>query len=69
MTKTALYHYQRRLDEEKFAVAYSVMDYCLKLWQRGCTDIYAPRRGFTARSKARSYDVKWERQPAMSGKR
>lgn len=42
MTKTALYREMGGLDEEKFAVAYSDVDYCLKLWQKGLLNVYTP---------------------------
>ena len=42
MTKTALYREMGGLDEEKFAVAYNDVDYCLKLWQKGLLNVYTP---------------------------
>ena len=42
MTKTALYREIGGLDEEKFAVAYNDVDYCLKLWQKGLLNVYTP---------------------------
>ena len=43
MTKASLYHAAGGLDEEKFAVAYNDVDYCLKLWQQGLLNVYTPR--------------------------
>lgn len=42
MTKTALYRAAGGLDEEKFAVAYNDVDYCLKLWQQGLHNVFTP---------------------------
>ena len=42
MTKTALYREMDGLDEEKFAVAYNDVDYCLKLWKKGLLNVYTP---------------------------
>ena len=42
MTKTALYCEMGGLDEEKFAVAYNDVDYCLKLWKKGLLNVYTP---------------------------
>ncbi len=42
MTKTALYREMGGLDEEKFAVAYNDVDYCLKLWEKGLLNVYTP---------------------------
>ena len=42
MTKTALYREIGGLDEEKFAVAYNDVDYCLKLWKKGLLNVYTP---------------------------
>ena len=42
MTKIALYREMGGLDEEKFAVAYNDVDYCLKLWQKGLLNVYTP---------------------------
>lgn len=42
MTKTALYREMGGLDEEKFAVAYNDVDYCLKLWKKGLLNVYTP---------------------------
>ncbi len=42
MTKTALYREMGGLDEEKFAVAYNDVDYCLKLWQKELLNVYTP---------------------------
>ena len=43
MTKTALYRAAGGLDEERFAVAYNDVDYCLKLWQQGLHNVFTPR--------------------------
>ncbi len=53
MTKTALYRANGGLDEEKFAVAYNDVDYCLKLWQRGLLNVYTPAPRLTT-TKARA---------------
>ena len=43
MTKASIYRAFGGLDEEKFAVAYNDVDYCLKLWQKGLLNVYTPR--------------------------
>ena len=61
MTKTALYRELGGLDEEKFAVAYNDVDYCLKLWQRGLLNVYTPRaEAYHYESKSRGLDTKPE---------
>ena len=58
MTKTALYRAIGGLDEEKFAVAYNDVDYCLKLWQRGLLNVYTPRaEAYHYESKSRGLDT------------
>ena len=58
MTKTALYRANGGLDEEKFAVAYNDVDYCLKLWQRGLLNVYTPRaEAYHYESKSRGLDT------------
>ncbi len=63
MTKAALYRAVGGLDEEKFAVAYNDVDYCLKLWQKGLLNVYTPRaEAYHYESKSRGLDTKRERQ-------
>lgn len=69
MTKTALYHEMGGLDEEKFAVAYNDVDYCIKLWQKGLLNVYTPRaEAYHYESKSRGLDttpenaVRYERE-------
>ena len=58
MTKTALYRECGGLDEEKFAVAYNDVDYCLKLWQKGLLNVYTPRaEAYHYESKSRGLDT------------
>ena len=58
MTKTSLYHAAGGLDEEKFAVAYNDVDYCLKLWQQGLLNVYTPRaEAYHYESKSRGLDT------------
>ena len=58
MTKTALYRANGGLDEEKFAVAYNDVDYCLKLWQRGLLNVDTPRaEAYHYESKSRGLDT------------
>ena len=58
MTKTALYRAFGGLDEEKFAVAYNDVDYCLKLWQKGLLNVYTPRaEAYHYESKSRGIDT------------
>ena len=58
MTKTALYRANGGLDEEKFAVAYNDVDFCLKLWQRGLLNVYTPRaEAYHYESKSRGLDT------------
>ena len=58
MTKTALYRAFGGLDEEKFAVAYNDVDYCLKLWQKGLLNVYTPRaEAYHYESKSRGLDT------------
>ena len=46
------------MDEEKFAVAYNDVDYCLKLWQRGLLNVYTPRaEAYHYESKSRGLDT------------
>ena len=58
MTKTALYKAAGGLDEEKFAVAYNDVDYCLKLWMQGLLNVYTPRaEAYHYESKSRGLDT------------
>ena len=58
MTKASLYRAFGGLDEEKFAVAYNDVDYCLKLWQRGLLNVYTPRaEAYHYESKSRGLDT------------
>ena len=58
MTKTALYREAGGLDEEKFAVAYNDVDFCLKLWQRGLLNVFTPRaEAYHYESKSRGLDT------------
>ena len=58
MTKASLYRAFYGLDEEKFAVAYNDVDYCLKLWQRGLLNVYTPRaEAYHYESKSRGLDT------------
>ena len=58
MTKASLYHAAGGLDEEKFAVAYNDVDYCLKLWQQGLHNVYTPRaEAYHYESKSRGLDT------------
>lgn len=58
MTKTALYREVGGLDEEKFAVAYNDVDYCLKLREKGLLNIYTPRaEAYHYESKSRGLDT------------
>ena len=58
MTKASLYRAFGGLDEEKFAVAYNDVDYCLKLWQKGLLNVYTPRaEAYHYESKSRGLDT------------
>ena len=58
MTKASLYRTAGGLDEEKFAVAYNDVDYCLKLWQQGLHNVYTPRaEAYHYESKSRGLDT------------
>ncbi len=58
MTKASLYHAAGGLDEEKFAVAYNDVDYCLKLWGQGLHNVYTPRaEAYHYESKSRGLDT------------
>ena len=58
MTKASLYRAAGGLDEEKFAVAYNDVDYCLKLWQQGLHNVYTPRaEAYHYESKSRGLDT------------
>ena len=58
MTKASLYHAAGGLDEEKFAVAYNDVDYCLKLWGQGLLNVYTPRaEAYHYESKSRGLDT------------
>ena len=58
MTKASLYREFGGLDEEKFAVAYNDVDYCLKLWQKGLLNVYTPRaEAYHYESKSRGLDT------------
>ena len=58
MTKASLYHAAGGLNEEKFAVAYNDVDYCLKLWQQGLLNVYTPRaEAYHYESKSRGLDT------------
>ena len=58
MTKASLYRAFCGLDEEKFAVAYNDVDYCLKLWQKGLLNVYTPRaEAYHYESKSRGLDT------------
>ena len=58
MTKASLYRTAGGLDEEKFAVAYNDVDYCLKLWQQGLLNVYTPRaEAYHYESKSRGLDT------------
>ena len=61
MTKTALYKAAGGLDEEKFAVAYNDVDYCLKLWGQGLLNVFTPRaEAYHYESKSRGLDTTGE---------
>ena len=58
MTKTALYRAAGGLDEERFAVAYNDVDYCLKLWRQGLHNVFTPRaEAYHHESKSRGLDT------------
>ena len=58
MTKTALYREAGGLDEDKFAVAYNDVDYCLKLWEKGLLNVYTPcAEAYHYESKSRGLDT------------
>lgn len=58
MTKASLYREAGGLDEEKFAVAYNDVDYCLKLWKRGLLNVFTPRaEAYHYESKSRGLDT------------
>ena len=58
MTKASLYRAFGGLDEEKFAVAYNDVNYCLKLWQKGLLNVYTPRaEAYHYESKSRGLDT------------
>ena len=58
MTKTALWNILGGLDEQKFAVAYNDVDYCLKLWEQGLLNVYTPRaEAYHYESKSRGLDT------------
>ena len=58
MTKASLYRAAGGLDEEKFAVAYNDVDYCLKLWQQGLLNVFTPRaEAYHYESKSRGLDT------------
>ena len=58
MTKATLWKELGGLDEEKFAVAYNDVDYCLKLWQKGLLNVYTPRaEAYHYESKSRGLDT------------
>ena len=58
MTKASLYRAFGGLDEEKFAVAYNDVDYCLKLWQKGLLNVYTPcAEAYHYESKSRGLDT------------
>ena len=58
MTKASLYRAAGGLDEEKFAVAYNDVDYCLKLWGQGLLNVYTPRaEAYHYESKSRGLDT------------
>ena len=58
MTKASLYREFGGLDEEKFAVAYNDVDYCLQLWQKGLLNVYTPRaEAYHYESKSRGLDT------------
>ena len=58
MTKASLYRAAGGLDEEKFAVAYNDVDYCLKLWGQGLHNVYTPRaEAYHYESKSRGLDT------------
>ena len=58
MTKASLYRTAGGLDEEKFAVAYNDVDYCLKLWGQGLHNVYTPRaEAYHYESKSRGLDT------------
>ena len=70
MTKASLYKAAGGLDEEKFAVAYNDVDYCLKLWQQGLLNVYTPRaEAYHYESKSRGLDTPFrERETLRAGK-
>lgn len=58
MTKASLYRENGGLDEEKFAVAYNDVDYCIKLWDKGLLNVYTPRaEAYHYESKSRGLDT------------
>ena len=61
MVKASLYDEMGGLDEEKFAVAYNDIDLCLKLWQKGCTNVFTPfAQAYHYESKSRGLDTQSE---------
>lgn len=57
MTKTDLYR-KHPLDEEKFAVAYNDVDFCLKLYEAGYLNVFTPyAEGIHYESKSRGSDT------------
>ena len=61
LVKTELYDAMGGLDEENFAVAYNDIDLCLKLWQKGYTNVFTPfAEAYHYESKSRGLDTQSE---------
>lgn len=63
LTKTSLYDAMGGLDEGDFAVAYNDIDYCLKLWEAGYLNVFAPYAdAYHYESKSRGLDANAENE-------
>ena len=70
MVKTALYDEMGGLDEENFAVAYNDIDLCLKLWNKGLTNVFTPHaEAYHYESKSRGLDTLSENARRYEGEK
>jgi len=59
MTKASIYRKFKGLNEREFAVAYNDVDFCVRLWQAGLTNIFTPlAEAYHYESKSRGLDTR-----------
>ena len=70
MVKAELYDAMGGLDEKNFAVAYNDIDLCLKLWNKGLTNVFTPHaEAYHYESKSRGLDTLSENARRYEGEK